>query len=73
MLEIFFSQTPPIIPANEVLNANLNKILYEQGKIITDGCCGEIFRRQYFFKLMLNGKNTLLNFNSNKLPWIENP
>ncbi|MCB9258259.1 MAG: hypothetical protein H6612_02815 [Ignavibacteriales bacterium] len=66
-LDAFFSQSPPIIPAYEVLNIYLNREVYNQNKIIIDGCCGEIFRRQYLLGLAVKGKNELINFNSTEL------
>ncbi len=67
MLESFFRQTLPIIPAHEVLIANLNSEIYAQDKIIIDGAFGEIFRRQFFYTLSLKGKNALINFNQNEI------
>lgn len=67
LLENFFRQTSPIIPAYEILNANLNSEVYAQNKIIIDGAFGEIFRRQFFYTLSVNGKKALINFNPNEI------
>jgi hypothetical protein len=67
LLKEFTAQTFVNNPASSVLQFRYYNELYRPNNVIIDGGFGEIWRREFFNRLLIQGKGSLLNKNYSKI------